>query len=125
MKDATDKSHRIGSLENTIKSYATDELKRNRRPNVKTPDLMKWNLIERATRVYEQERNPDIKVNSPHKKVATPLAGLGDFAESEIAKDGLLLAGFLRRPESLQFGGQLRFGCRTHCFLLGLRGGVC
>ncbi|HJZ13118.1 MAG TPA: hypothetical protein VJ521_13260, partial [Acidobacteriota bacterium] len=34
----------------------------------------------------------------------------------------LLLAGFFRHPESLQFGGQLRFGCRTYCFLLGLRG---
>ena len=94
MKDATDKSHRIGSLENTIKSYATDELKRNRRPNVKPRDLMKWNLIERATRVYEQERNPDIKVNSPHKKVATPLAGLGDLAESGIARDYFLPAFF-------------------------------
>ena len=28
---------------------------------------MKWNLFERANRVYEQERNPDIEVNSPHK----------------------------------------------------------
>lgn len=33
----------------------------------------------------------------------------------------LLLAGFFCGPISLQFGGQLRFGCRTHCFFLGLR----
>jgi len=49
--------------------------------------------------------------------------GLDDLAESEIAQDGLLLAGLLRRPVSLQFGGQLRSGCRAKSFLLGLRSG--
>ena len=35
---------------------------------------------------------------------------------------GLFLAGFLfRGPISLQFGGQLRFRCRTYCLFLGLR----
>jgi len=43
---------------------------------------MKWNLFERANRVYEQERNPDIEVNSPHK------------AELEIAQDYFLPAFF-------------------------------
>ena len=56
-------------------------------------------------------------------KAARPLTRLRDFAESEIAQDGLLFAGFLRCPVSLQFGRQLSLGCRTYCFLLGHHSG--
>ena len=47
---------------------------------------------------------------------------VGDLAKSESCLE-LLLAGSFRRPESLQFGRQLRSDCRTHRFLFGLSGG--
>jgi hypothetical protein len=44
--------------------------------------------------------------------------------EPGIEESCLFLARFLfRGPISLQFGRQLRFRCRTHCFLLCLRSG--
>lgn len=52
------------------------------------------------------------------KKAAPRLPGLGGLAEAE-NRPGLLLASFLSRPVGLQFGRQLRFGCPTHCLLLG------
>jgi hypothetical protein len=55
---------------------------------------MKWNLLERATGVYEQERNPDIKVNSSHKIAAPSRAGLGALAKPEIVRDYFLPAFF-------------------------------
>ena len=41
----------------------------------------------------------------------------------ELRRTGLFLAGFLRRPVSLQFGRQLRFSCPINCLGLGLRSG--
>ena len=52
----------------------------------------------------------------------TPRRAVGDLVELECCP-GLLFAGFLGRPESLQFGRQLRSGCRTHRLLFGFRGG--
>lgn len=54
---------------------------------------MKWNLVKPATRVYEQNWNPDIKVKSSHKKAAA-LEGLGGRAELEITQGYFLPALF-------------------------------
>ena len=60
---------------------------------VKPPDNMRWNFLERASRVYERERNPDIKVNSAQLATIS-LAGLGTLAGPETAQDYFLPAFF-------------------------------
>jgi hypothetical protein len=44
-----------------------------------------------------------------------------DKSEPRVKCPGLLLAGFLRRPVSLQLGRQLGSSCRTHSLFLGSR----
>jgi hypothetical protein len=58
LNDATDKSHGIWSMEKTIYSQLAEK---ERRHDVHRRDDMRWNLLERATRTYQQARNQDIR----------------------------------------------------------------
>ena len=74
-------------------------------PRMQVPNKIVVNLAEAFGEVTRARRDLELKLTY-----------------RELKRPGLLLAGFFRRPISLQFSGQLRFGCRT-CFLLDLGSG--